>query len=97
MDKKVLEKLLETVTCLGQLSNTLEELSKIAVEQCRRDVQEKTRVCAWTEDADGSWFTECGNGWIFSDGGPTANGMKGCCFCLHLLKEVPYIEEVHHA
>jgi hypothetical protein len=45
-------------------------------------------VCEWKDDDDGSWWTACGEGWNFIDGGPMGNGMKYCPFCGKPLAEV---------
>lgn len=49
-------------------------------------------ACKWSEDEDGNWFTGCGEAFIIIDGKPSDNGMKFCCYCGKLLKEVPYTE-----
>lgn len=46
------------------------------------------RVCAWTEDEDGNWDTDCGDKFVFTESGPTDNGMRFCCYCGKPLKEV---------
>jgi hypothetical protein len=48
--------------------------------------------CEWKEDDEGTWFTSCDNAFVFTDSGPTENGMKFCCYCGKPLKEVPYEE-----
>jgi len=45
------------------------------------------KVCQWTEDHDGVWWTTCGNGWCFTDGGPYDNKMCYCCYCGQPIKE----------
>lgn len=48
-----------------------------------------TRVaepCAWMQDGEGNWWTDCGEGHTFIDGGPTENSMKFCCYCGKTLK-----------
>ena len=37
--------------------------------------------CAWTEDGDGSWWSACGDGFVFTDGGPQDNSFRFCCYC----------------
>lgn len=51
-----------------------------------------TWTCAWSEDADGNWWSDCENGHIFSDGGPAGNGFKACPYCGRPLVEKPYAE-----
>jgi len=43
-------------------------------------------TCAWTEDEDGNWDTECGNKWTFFDGTPSDNGLVFCPFCGRTLR-----------
>ena len=57
-------------------------------------------VCTWTEDdLDGVWRTDCVDSdgkhgaWVFNVGGPSANGMRFCCFCGGPLIEKPYVWE----
>ncbi len=38
-------------------------------------------VCAWDEDEDGTWHTDCGNLFEVIDGTPAENKMKFCCYC----------------
>ena len=49
----------------------------------------RTPECAWKDDEDGNWWTACGEGWVFTDGGPTGNGMNYCPFRGRPLAEVP--------
>jgi len=49
--------------------------------------------CKWTEDVEGNWWTDCGDGYIVSDGTPADNHMMFCCFCGKPLKEVFYTSE----
>jgi len=56
---------------------------------------DKTRVnmeCVWREDQD-HWDTACGNAFEVTDGLPSENKMKYCCYCGKLLKEFPEEEE----
>lgn len=39
------------------------------------------KLCAWTEDGDGSWQTDCKKSFCFNDGTPEDNEMNFCCFC----------------
>jgi hypothetical protein len=48
--------------------------------------------CNWTEDEDGNWWTECGEGFTFSDGTPIENRMRYCCYCGQPLVEQKYVE-----
>jgi hypothetical protein len=39
-------------------------------------------LCLWIIDNDsGAWETECSNLFFITDGTPTENEMKYCCFC----------------
>jgi len=48
--------------------------------KARIDALEK-RSCQWTEDDDGVWDTECGNAFVFTDGGPSDNNLLFCPYC----------------
>lgn len=37
--------------------------------------------CLWAPDDDGSWWSACGNGFVFNDGTPTENAFAYCCYC----------------
>lgn len=45
--------------------------------------------CRWTEDYDGAWETDCGQSYMFDEGGPAENGQKFCGYCGKPLREVP--------
>lgn len=47
-------------------------------------------VCTWTEDADGNWDTECGETFVFSEGGPGENGQRFCGYCGKFLSAVAF-------
>jgi hypothetical protein len=49
-------------------------------------------ACEWTEDADGNWWTQCDNGFVFGDGGPADNKMSFCCYCGKKLAQCSYQE-----
>ncbi len=51
-----------------------------------------SEVCEWKEDEDGNWGTSCGNLYCIIEGMPKENGMKFCCYCGKLLKEIAYKE-----
>jgi hypothetical protein len=38
------------------------------------------RTCKWKHDGD-YWETECGQQWVFDDGGPEENGAAFCYAC----------------
>lgn len=66
----------------------------------RRIVNEIERICAgvaipcaWREDADGNWHTDCGHIFCFNDDGPIKNGFKFCGYCGSDLKEEPFSED----
>jgi hypothetical protein len=42
----------------------------------------QTKECIWTEDPDGNWWTDCDNGFVFTESSsPTEHEFKFCCFC----------------
>ena len=47
--------------------------------------------CEWREDADGDWWTACGQGFCLEVGTPVANEMKFCCYCGGDLVEVAFV------
>jgi hypothetical protein len=38
-------------------------------------------ACTWTEDADGVWWTACGEAHVFTAGGPAENRHRFCAYC----------------
>ena len=38
-------------------------------------------ACAWTEDDNGCWETDCGGAFGIDEGTPSENGMRFCCYC----------------
>jgi hypothetical protein len=46
--------------------------------------------CHWREDEDGSWWTGCKRGFVFSNAGPSENEFYFCCYCGKPLKFEPY-------
>ena len=52
------------------------------------DTQLDVIVCEWFEDEDDyCWHSQCGQDFVFNDGGPKANGMKFCFSCGRPLEE----------
>lgn len=51
------------------------------------------KVCAWVEDSDGSWHTQCDNYFIVTEGKPDENGMKFCCYCGGEIAQMDYSEQ----
>ena len=48
--------------------------------------------CKWTQDWEGTWASDCGVEWQFTDGGPESNDMKFCCRCGAVLESVPFVD-----
>ena len=61
----------------------------------QEDVVETIRVsgCDWTQDWEGHWDTECGERFIFFDGGPDNNDFVYCPYCGDRIMEHPYSED----
>lgn len=39
-------------------------------------------ICVWTyDDIDDKWDTDCGEARQFTEGGPTENKARFCCYC----------------
>ena len=53
------------------------------------DQQNQSKPCAWKEDADGIWMTDCGEEFVFIDSGPKENHLRFCCYCGARLESVP--------
>lgn len=75
---------------------SVERLRALLTDDDRRAMDEyldgQKPTCAWTEDADGIWWTDCGNVFVFTVDGPTANACKWCCYCGKPLFEKAYEE-----
>jgi len=68
-----------------------------AWEEVRQRVEGKQEggqpaTCAWTEDRDGAWETECGGILEFPDGGPDENEVRYCCRCGRPVEATGYAE-----
>ena len=48
--------------------------------------------CTWTEDEGGNWWTACGEGHVFIDGGPAENKARFCQYCGKPVEVVSYQE-----
>ena len=48
--------------------------------------------CAWEGDGDGVWETDCGQTFQITEGLPSENDMRYCCYCGKSLEEHPYQE-----
>ncbi len=51
----------------------------------------ETTTCRWTQDADGTWFSLCGEAHVFTDGTPKENKYKFCQYCGRILEQVAEI------
>lgn len=45
----------------------------------------ETTTCAWQEDEDGNWETDCGGMHTFIEGGPHENRHAFCPYCGRML------------
>lgn len=59
-----------------------------AAAQGRLESLVTRRTCAWSENDDGVYETECGNAFELNDGAPADNNMAYCCYCGRLLDTV---------
>lgn len=48
--------------------------------------------CRWSEDEEGNWWTECGEGFFFEAGGPIENRAQWCLYCGHKIEPVEFVE-----
>lgn len=49
--------------------------------------REGREQCTWTPDDEGVWNTDCGEYFVISDGTPSQNDMRHCCYCGDRLQE----------
>lgn len=57
-------------------------LAQPVSQGCKLNSPEIPDGCHWTFDEhDSTWDSGCGEAWMFSDGGPTENGVKFCQSC----------------
>lgn len=69
----------------SDVSVTQDVLTSIKTGQ---SVEKET--CSWIQEDDPDicyWKTGCGNSFYFTEGTPTDNNMKYCCYCGKLLKQ----------
>lgn len=50
-------------------------------------------TCTWTQDADGIWYTSCGQAQEFTTGTLEENGYRFCPYCGNGIKEVGHEKE----
>lgn len=51
------------------------------------------QFCAWAEDQDGTWETDCGGAFVVNDGTPHENRMAFCPYCGRELDQYPYADD----
>jgi len=69
----------------SDVSTTQDVLTDIKTGQ---SIEKET--CSWIQEDDPDicyWKTGCGNSFYFTEGTPTDNNMKYCCYCGKLLKQ----------
>jgi hypothetical protein len=59
---------------------------RAALAQQDEPVQQ-VKTCAWRDNLDAIYETECGNLHIVNDGTLEENGMKYCCYCGKEIKD----------
>lgn len=49
-------------------------------------------ICVWVQDDEGSdtWWPSCRHRFTFTEGGPTQNGFRYCCYCGKPIAEAPW-------
>ena len=70
---------------VSDVSMTQDVLTDIKTGQ---SIEKET--CSWIQEDDPEicyWKTGCGNSFYFTEGTPTDNNMKYCCYCGKLLKQ----------
>lgn len=53
-------------------------------------------ICMWSDDDDGTFFTDCGNAFVLNEGIPSDHKMKFCCYCGKPLVENIRFSEAHY-
>lgn len=52
--------------------------------------------CRWQEDEDGSWWTQCDEGFTFTvGGGPEGHGFNFCPYCGFAIEGVEWEDEAY--
>ncbi len=86
-----------TRICVSALTHTEEKpkpwMAKRGQGINKSQTEEKPGSCCWTDDGDGLWETECGEAFVFTDGGPAENKAKFCPYCGKPLDVTPQTEE----
>lgn len=49
--------------------------------KARRAAPGRAHACRWEADEDGNWWSSCGEGFTFIDGGPVENRLRFCPYC----------------
>ena len=85
-DPKLVEALLRRVEIgrTDEADGTDYELAQAVRESA---VEER---CRWSDDADGTWETGCGQSFIVTEGKPDENDMRFCCYCGRRIEQVDY-------
>lgn len=84
-DGTYLDTAMSTEQSNSDVSVTQDVLTSIKTGQ---SVEKET--CSWIQEDDPDicyWKTGCGNSFYFTEGTPTDNNMKYCCYCGKLLKQ----------
>ena len=84
-DGTYLDTAMSTEQSNSDVSATQDVLTDIKTGQ---SIEKET--CSWIQEDDPDicyWKTGCGNSFYFTEGTPTDNNMKYCCYCGKLLKQ----------
>ena len=84
-DGTYLDTAMSTEQSNSDVSMTQDVLTDIKTGQ---SIEKET--CSWIQEDDPDicyWKTGCGNSFYFTEGTPTDNNMKYCCYCGKLLKQ----------
>jgi len=84
-DGTYLDTAMSTEPSPSDVSVTQDVLTDIKTGQ---SIEKET--CSWIQEDDPDicyWKTGCGNSFYFTEGTPTDNNMKYCCYCGKLLKQ----------
>ena len=73
---------------MQEIEEAVRRVRTFTIIKTGQSVEKET--CSWIQEDDPDicyWKTGCGNSFYFTEGTPTDNNMKYCCYCGKLLKQ----------
>lgn len=80
--------------CDDLLEAATELLSRAPMAADTLSLPQRRDACAWREDSDGAWDTECGGRWEFTDDGLKENNCWFCPHCGGTIAATSYVEQI---